>query len=76
MSEEQRLLLRTSPQWSRPLLALNRGGGFLVGRGNYLEPVVREVGSERGVYLAFWLVLSRKQVIDQVLVFGTDCSRG
>ena len=43
MSEEQRLLLRTSPQWSRPLLALNRGGGFLVGRGNYLEPVVREV---------------------------------
>lgn len=76
--EEQRLLLRTSPQGEGLAQRLEGKGEEEAcwWEGNGLEAVVREVGSETGVYLAFWLVLSWKQAIDQVLVFGTDCSRG
>lgn len=73
MYEEQRLLLSGAGPCTSGGKQKKRLSG---GEGNYLEAVDREVGSERGVYLAFWLVLSWKQVIDQVLVFGTDCSRG
>lgn len=78
--EEQRLPLRTSPQGEGPCTEQRLEGKgeeeACWWEGNGLEAVVREVGLETGVYLAFWLVLSWKQAIDQVLVFGTDCSRG